>query len=387
MSIGTLGDYVADQTSGVLRDAASMIRQGDTEFIRDGDPQSVPGKIVQGAARAACRAYADDPTSVRAAVRPKAEKSCRPYLEDIGYGIPPTAKKPFPGGQCATNYRIWAEQYNAVFGRWNDSAALGGGAQQIRGPVLSLALTNGGPCQGGLGPGFLLGAVATGGANGDSVLTIPQACITSPPSGEPGLRALRLVRSDGQPDNCGNPPPVYTGPIPPVAPAPRPEPFSPSPDIDIDIGVDINADGTINVDIGTGPITIDPWGDDDGAAGLSTDPVPTDPGAAGASESTGIGGEAGGEAPEGQELVGLLITVTSAPAKANTFGRTQQTVYRGVGYVRMGYPNRLGLDVSGGAVISPQFFHAQQRGLTSHKVGANLGYDLTVTPFYRDINP
>lgn len=386
MAVGEIADFLAGQTAGVLKDAASIVTQGDGGYIKNGQPESIFGKMVQAGARQSCRRYADDPTSVRPFARIKAETSCRPYLEDIGYGTPPTFKKPFTGGQCPAVYRI-----NGTV-EWNIFIGTTGGTStgtrevisefQYTGPISGVTFTLDTP--GSVGPRRWVMNLET--AEG----TVVGVASELNPIDSNSISNVRFTGGfDIQPpgvDDCAPVPPEYIEPIPPPSPGPKVEPYNPSPDIDIDIGVEINPDGTIDIDFGTGPITIDPWGEGDGGSGPTTDPVPTDPGSPGGTGTTGSGGEDDGEAPEGQELVGVLVEVLDAPNLANTFGRTTQVVYRGVGYVRMGYPGRLGTDVSGGAVISPQFFHAQQRGLTSYKVSANLGYNLSVTPYYRDIN-
>lgn len=193
-------------------------------------------------------------------------------------------------------------------------------------------------------------------------------------------------RTDGLPDDCGDFPGQYAEPTPNPTPDPNPGPVQgpvnfPFPFVDIDV----DADGNVTVDFrdGTPPETIAPDEDEAGEQGQSGDP--TDPGSPGEAEATGDGGEAEGEAPEGEEIVGLKVDVVSAPPGANTVGRTTATVYRGVGYVRLGYEGRLGVDVSGGVVFPVQFFHAPQRGLTHWSVSANLGFNLSVTPYYRTI--
>ncbi len=367
---------IAQELANSLQDFASVADAVATgqqaDFIKSGTPESVWGKVQQETARQYCRRYADDPGAGGDFLGYVAETKCRPYLDDIGYGTGPEVKKPFEGGQCVG--ALYTVELGQIIG------GTCGTIQNISGlvgPITGISLVT---TPSGSFPNTLTGTLTIQTATGPVVRTQPGSESNPPCYTGPFITSLPE-------DSCGNPPPEFTEPVPPGTPAPRPEPFNPSPDIDIDIDVEINPDGTIDVDFGTGPITISPDFGGDGDSGPGTDPVPTDPGFPGDSGATGDGGTDEGEAPEGAELVGVLVDVVSAPPLANTFGRTTQTVYRGVGYVQMGYPGRLGTDVSGGAVISPQFFHAQQRGLTSHKVSANLGYSLTVTPYYRDINP
>jgi len=109
------------------------------------------------------------------------------------------------------------------------------------------------------------------------------------------------------------------------------------------------------------------------------------PGSPGGGGDTGVGGENEGSADEGEELVGVLVQILTAPLDANRFFNNSALIYRGACYVTMGYPGRLGLDMSGGTLESPQFFHAQQRGLTDYRVRANVGFNLRVTPYYRTL--
>jgi len=151
--------------------------------------------------------------------------------------------------------------------------------------------------------------------------------------------------------------------------------------------VDILPDGTINVNIGGPTINVDPFSDGGaGGTGGGNDPV-GGPGSPGNGGDTGAGGMQNGAAEPGEELVGVLVQVLSAPTDANRFFSNPEAVYRGAYYVAMGYPGRLGLDMSGGTAEAIQFFHAQQRGLTDYRVRANVGFNLRVTPYYRILEP
>jgi hypothetical protein len=198
------------------------------------------------------------------------------------------------------------------------------------------------------------------------------------------LKSVR--RADGLPDACGDVPDEFDSGDPDPTPDPTPDPVGgpigyPFPDFDITV----NPDGTINIDFGDGlpPVTVDPGLDDDGGGGAGGSILA--PGLPGETEPTGSGGTNDGEAGEGEELVGVLVRVLSAPPNANTFDNVSATVIRGVGYVAMGYPGRLGVDPTAAVLESPQFFHAQQRGLTAWRVRANVGFNLETTPYYREI--
>lgn len=382
--IPAIARELAEGVDDVLEQAAAVGTGNQGSYIKDGNPGSVYGKIQQGAARQACRRYADDPSKFSGAAKVLVENACRPYLEDIGYGTPPTISTPVDGGQCAALYRFEGTLFWTVTGSFvgspSDVSEFAATENILQGPVSFIGARFFDP--GPFGPRGFVCQFQTGSG---LVETITKTNATF------GQSKVRLSGSfldgGGSVGVCGSPPAEITDPVPPPSPGPKYEPFNPGPDVDVNIGVDINPDGTISIDVGTGPITIDPFGTGgDSGGGSGGDPGdPTDPGSPGESISTGVGGTAEDEAGGGEELVGVLVEVLSAPQGANLFANNSAQVYRGIGYVRMGFPGRLGTDVSGGAVISPQFFHAQQRGLTNYAVRANVGFNLRATPYYRSI--
>jgi hypothetical protein len=187
-------------------------------------------------------------------------------------------------------------------------------------------------------------------------------------------------------DNCGTLPPEVDPIKPGTDPTPPPFRFNPNVNVDVDINVTVNASGQIIFNIGTGDITVDPFAGAGGGGGLGgADLAPTTPGAAGSPVTTGSGGENSGTAPAGKEMTGVLVEIVSFPTNAARFQNNSRQPFRGAGYVAMGYPGLLGIDTSGGVFSTPQFFHAQQRGLTAWRTSANIGFNLRSTPYYRDI--
>jgi hypothetical protein len=373
---------LAQRASDLLGEASRLTDGTQGEYIRDGNPSSPFEAIPLALARQGCRRYQQkggDYSDRRAA---RAERACRPYLDSLEPGSGPELELPFRGGQCNAVYLVNTTTGTPVGGI--ETFTL-----RARGPVGGIRARDNGLgqffyelfCRGIVVGSSSCGSVADTGAAWYFIRS------TTSSGGNPTAR-VNSVTPCGL-DNCGNVPPEFTPPKTPATPLPPgPSPFTRSPDIDVDLEVTINPDFTVNVNIGTGPITIDPFGepapvDPGGGAGDPGDP--TDPGSPGSPIPTGPGGEALGQAPPGTELVGLLVTVAASPGDANKFANNPKQPYRGIGYVRMGYPARLGLDISGGTVISPQFFHAQQRGLTNWSVAANTGFDLTVQPYFRDI--
>ncbi len=384
----------SQEVNGIFRDAFNTVRDGEANYLRDGEPESVSGKIAQAAGRSACRIYGAGNVDLNPTASARYERACRPYLDSIEPGGGAGLAVPFAGGQCdGQGYLLVASFRNTT------TDARQQFTRTAYGPIGGVRYRDAGSNQG------ILEVFCRGLASSTSCSNLPgsvqplswRQVATSTVSGRDSPR-IDSVSPCGL-DNCGNPPPEIRPPSPITDPQPPPFRFSPSADIDVFVGVAIvNIDGTLELDIGTGPITINPTleidvgggGGGDGGGGDPTDPGdpgdPTDPGSPGTPRSTGDGGEAEDEAPDGEELVGLLVEVLEAPPKAGRLQRNIREPYRGVGYVRMGFPGRLGNDVSGAAVISPQFFHAQQRGLTAWEVSANLGFSLRVTPFYRKVS-
>lgn len=361
------GAAFAERAQQLLKDAAELTSGRDPSLIRDLEPQSAFEAIPLAAARQGCRRYADNPELYSGRRQARVERACRPYLDDIGYGTPPDIRKPFEGGQCpGTFYTATLRFYNITTGAVTGDATFDG-----FGPVGIRAGGNQQPSPGSPTPPgttYQPGRELT--FNG-----VPRVSWDGAFGIRPGAEVLSIVPRSGEPDNCGDPPPDVRGPVPPSNPGPVREPFNPSPDINIDIDVEINPDGTINVDFGTGPVTIDPFGDEPsggGGGGGIGDP--------GTPEETGPAGGAEGEAPEGQILTGLRINFVSPPVGGNEYA---PGVYRGVCYVYMGTADGLDHDPAGAMLRDGQFVYAEKDFLTRWSVSANRGYNLRVTPYYR----
>jgi len=382
----------------IFDDALDTLREGEAQYLRDGNPQSLPGKISQAAGRSACRIYSTGSVNLNPAAAEKYERACRPYLDNIYPPSPPAIGQPIRGGQCAGLF------YNVTY-LSEDRASFGTNCTPFANPITRNDLIGGTmPVLGPIGPiAESLVPRPNNSPNGDQSFSIMTGS---------GPRSLNLggsvtqsyaiacgpsyrisnfvaVRSNGAADTCGNPPPVVRQPRENPDPTPPPFRFNPDPFIDIDVDVDVDVDGRITVNVGTGPITVDPFGGGGGggdSGGGGNDPV-GGPGTSGGSGDTGAGGTEEGSADAGEELVGVLVQVLSAPEGANRFFNNSELVYRGAYYVAMGYPGRLGLDMSGGTAETLQFFHAQQRGLTDYRVRANVGFNLRVTPYYRNLEP
>lgn len=370
INLAGIAAAVAAEIPLIIEDGIEREILGKPSFIADGTPESLPGQIGQGAARAACRQYAAGNSGLTGQAAVNAETACRPYLNNIYPPTAPTVKTPFNGGQCpGVNYRVtWA---------WSAGSFNSGPQTADRTGPLSFDRSGTGslPCGGGETYNVLVLREGTG----NNPVSIYAGCGAA-------LTSFNVSRLDGQPDNCGSPPPEITQPAPNPDPIGNPFRFNPIPGIDLPIDVTINPDGTINVDIGTGPINVDAFNGDGGGGGAGDGggggggAPPGDVGQPGGAEATGDGGEAEGEAPPGQVLVGLRVVLTAFPPS-----RTKLTdeVFRGAYYAYMGVPGLLDLDPAGSAVTLDQFIFAEQPNLTAWRLRANRGYNATVTPYYR----
>lgn len=282
---------------------------------------------------------------------------CKPYWDGAGYDAP-VQIPPFTGGQCAVLYSC------PIFRNPPGPGAIGSSLANILGPVTDVSTTFLGSFQ---------WRCSVTGANGT------QNQVVNVLAGEPSPTLGPLVRQDGSPDNCGNPP---GGTYAPGA-NPPPTPSFPS---GSGPGVDPDGQPYFFVPPIDSPI---PGGDPIGVPPLPTtdnpSPAPPGPGEPGTPVTPGDGVAAEGEADDGEELVGVKVEVLTTPENANKFQDISVNVWRGIGYVRMGYPGRLGVDMSAATAQSPQFYHAQQRGLTNWEVLARNGFTIRATPYFRKI--
>ena len=331
------------------------------EFIRDGPSTGLPGYVRDGY-RERCDQFANLPAWARVLGNGPSgalDRICTPYWDDNGWDGPEVGPPPFPGGQCEGVIYTVTLQNNSTSGPF--------GAPQSRsgpGPVVGAFVTiTLPPATGVAGIEF---------ANG-KINTLSGGSVAAP-------TILGVVRQDGQPDLCGDPPaPITPGPNPPPDPGPVGGPVP-----------------TPNPDNPTGPplIPLPPYQDPvygpipivgpTGPTGPPVDPGPPpgDIGDPGGSSDTGAGGEAEGEAPEGSILVGLKIDVLASPPKARQFA---PGVFRGACYIYMGVASNLDQDYGGSMLKSGQFFFAEKENLTHWLVSANTGYSHRVTPYYREV--
>ena len=377
-------NQLAAGAKDVLQQAAAVATGNQGDYIANGQPESIYGKIQQATARQYCRRYADDPGALPGAVGVVVENICRPYLGAIGYGTAPEIRVPFDGGQCDEIYLVTLRgtQGNGVVG--------GPFTRRVHGPIGGARFAN----EDGTFRGQLFCRAINNNANNCGPIVPAELAWRGVGLSGQGfnggtLEILNIVPCDGT-DQCGSPPPEILPPGPPPTPGPRRERYNPGPDIDIDIDIEINPDGSFDVDFGIGPVTVDPFpepspGDEPGGP---TGPPPGDVGAPGGPVETGPGspggegGDAEGEAPPGSVLTGLRLEVLSVPDQRKRF---TPEVLRGVCYVYMGVPGLLDHDPAGAMLTDDQFVFAEKENLTAWRVRANFGYNIRVTPYYREV--
>jgi len=354
-------------------------------FLASPDTPPLSQQPVKALGRAVCRSWARrNGDSNNPAADRLYGSVCAPYLDSISEGVDDgDLGRPFVGGQCDL------AKYQVVVAGVNASGAFETFPRIALGPIVGARAFSVTPT---IHQVQLLSRGNTTNASGTCSTTVtagPQDWRTIGVAGSnynPANGARFWVQSvtacPGQPNNCGSPPPDYRPPRPRITLPPITPIFIDLPDIgQIDVNISFFPDATFQLcseDLDVCVEVNPPDREGGGAVGVG-------PGEAGTSEDTTPGGVVDGEAPPEQELVGVRVEVISAPIGANEYQNNAATIYRGIGYVRMGYPGRLALDMGGAALISPQFFFAPVGGLTNWEVRANLGYTVRVTPYYRDL--
>lgn len=321
----------AVEAAEVLRAGGEVALGGGAQYIRDGQPIGVAANLGLELARLACRRYGNNPGDYPSDTALNYEKACRPYLEDIGEGSGPQLELPFRGGQCYTGYNYIYSFRNPNTGEIQDSF------QTVSGRIIGLfervnsnGVTKTGGIERQLSPGAPIDQISLGTTNIDAPL-------------DQSIRNIQ--RQDGLPDDCGNPEPEVTQPTGPTIVLPPIVPIIIAPDIDVDARVEVNIDGTIDIDLGTGDITIDPFGDDDdsgsgGDSGADDSPPNPEPGPDLPGGNGGFGGDdLFGEPPAGRRWVGCCITITVRPTNQPPIPNTiPEDVYASVvGNIRLVY--------------------------------------------------
>ena len=358
-----LVEWTADEVKKILRDTVTAGGQSVPEFIAGDPPESLMGKINQDTLRRLCRRWASSPGDYSPEVSANNSQKCEPYLRDIGqWPGDPTAQNGFKGGQCAIPYKVIA--YGVSTNDPPDTTPYRvGSANNVIGPILGTT---------SIGTGDTLYVQSVG--SGDVFLSQPV---------RPGAY-LVVTPMPGFTDDCGDGPSSYNPPTGTGQDDGEPKIISPAPGFDVTLNVDMSFDGEITINIGGtesepfNPYTPVPDPEDD-----PTNPdFPGDTGDEGESSDTGVGGETEGE-DEDKYLVGVRVNVVSFPAKANILFVGDVAVFRGPGYVYLGGEGGLDLQAEAAYMRDGQFFFAP-KGSNKYLVSANNGYNLRVTPFWKE---
>jgi hypothetical protein len=376
---GGILDRVAQEAPKFFRDGIDQVVSGEGRYLAEGEPQGVVGKIGQAVGRAYCRQYGANPGAAKFGNAVRIENACRPYLNTLNPGDGSEIEVPFDGGQCpGIRYKV---SIRWIFDGVPQNPELVG----LLGPLgpLNVSGSNGAFDRSMFAGGRFNLVGESCGAPTDTTPGIKSLGNVNRP-GTVSASVVSVVACSGSQDNCGNQPPVVRQPRPRTDPTGPQFRFNPGPGVKVDINVDVQANGTINVDIGGPVVNIDLFGGDGGGSGGSGGggAPPGDIGSPGSPSSPGTGGESSGEAGPGQVLVGLKIDVLDVPDKANEYS---PGVYRGVGYVYMGVPGNLDQDFGGSMVRDGQFLFAERDNLTAWAVRANVGFSLRTTPYYREV--
>ena len=358
------------------------VQDGLGEFIRNGPSTGLPG-YIRDKYRERCNQFANLPAWARLLGNGTAgtmDRMCTPYWDDNNWDGPEVAPPPFTGGQCDFLYLF------DIAGR--TSAGISGGTTcsgnvpystvgSAWGPLSNFRLGGASDCSGGDGPSQEVLVTCHGAGGGARSPTPVTVAVTSPVF----TFSISNVRpQSGVPDSCGNlPPEIGPGPNPPPDPGPIGGPV-PTTDPRNPTGPPLIPLPPYEDPV-YGPIPIEGPQGPPGPPAPPSGPPPGDIGDPGTPGDTGSGGEAEGEAPDGQVLVGLKVDVLESPPKARQFA---PGVFRGAGYIYMGVTGNLDQDYGGSMLKSGQFFFAEKENLTSWLVSANTGYNFRVTPYYRE---
>lgn len=286
------------------------------EFVKNGPDGGLAGHVRDGYRRR-CRQYANVPGWLKR-LSPTGARTfgnmCDPYLENNNWS-PPVSAPSFSGGQCEAAYVAsvsWEQADSGCNVTQGSNPSLGVGFGPISLQFVTVGTPPGSPVD--LCPGFSYNRVLL--TNRDGQVTLVGA--------SRGVRLLsfNIAREDGQPDDCGNPPPdLLPGPTPPPNP---PDDGTPDPTDNPGDPADPIVPIPPFVDPRFGPIPIDfsPTGGSDRPGATPTQSEP------GSGDSVGdpIEGVGSGEPedsdvdfgdpPEGRVWVGALLQVLAPSFEA-----------------------------------------------------------------------
>lgn len=318
----------AAATGALVRGAQVGALDEGPEYIRDGNPASPIDAVGLFAARQACKVYANNPGAMNDRPAAAYERVCRPFLDNIGYGNGPIVKKPFEGGQCPDT------RYLYTWDRFQAGVFIGSSQFDSMGPLSVVTRGFNGPGDPNCPAGQTFSQIIM--VTGSGEVSLNSGCDVS-------ISNLQVSPLFGGRDDCGNPSPDYEEPVPPDEPETGPRPFIFAPDFNFDVDVNLDVDGRISIDIGTGPIVVDPFAEPgnggSGGGGYDGPPPPfSDPGPERPGGNGGFGGDDGfGDPPVGKRWTGACLTITVRPEGSGVIpGSVPEDVYPSVvGNVRL----------------------------------------------------
>lgn len=270
-----------------------------------------------------CQLITDDPyvlgsvSRVLPATRPAFLRALNQTRRLVGCPVDGDVQEPSPpflGGQCPVAYRFtWQQRQGSTASgfSWSNNIVTG-----YTGPLRVVDESSGDETCPGEGQGFARQRLIGSGVNQDRLLS--NGCSDAPP----GWRLISLVRTDGQPDDCGDAPGVY------------PEPTDFTTNIDVTYDID-NTQTTVNIPFVFAPITANfdgslriPFSFDFGGFEFSGDinlpdfdvtiePPGLPPGSG--EDLSGEGEDQPGEtvppAPPNEKIIGVVVTATQIDSR------------------------------------------------------------------------
>lgn len=285
--------------------------------IRDAIDDPVGGGVVGEIGRGVCDAVASSgfdgiPFNNRTGIG----WVCEDYWADEGID-PPVDTVPFTGGQCPVNYQV------RVQGNSSNGDAFGNFGGSYPGPVTDFRIVDSQPVA-STPPGqvrYFWEFDYNGGTQADAGQTLSFSPIN-----------FSVRRQDGQPDNCGDPPPTSTpGPNNPGTPYGTPTPVPGRPDTVIiveppDTGPDGQPHWDVNIEIGGepvgGPIEFSPTGEPSppDSIGPFEEGPPVEPGDSSGDENTP-------ESPNGGDCVGYKWELLDLPSGGSRIPGTSPVIF------------------------------------------------------------
>lgn len=368
------GPFV-EEVPNYLDDLKDNLGTPLSEFIQSGEPKSVLGQVSQASERQACRQWARGQGRQNRRNDAFRREVCEGYLKDIGEwpGDEGISSPGFSGGQCPIEYDIGYLVDVIELATGNLFTQLGGQSPGFGiypvGPIQRIALLPNGD-----------GDIAVTVVNGGGQRYFFGANTAPSTFRFQNVRFTYVTpRNPGQSDDCGDPIPE---PIPaPELPDPIDQPGVPPgtpPSIDLPITVNIDPDGTVNVDIGGEGGSYEPTPE-----GRDSDPEnPGGSGEPGDSAETGDGGEDEGYDPD-RILVGVRVEMLEVSPRARVTLVGQTPHHKGPYAIAMGGDAGLEVDTESAWAPPDVFYHAPEES-NRYRVSARLGYNLRVTPYWRE---